>query len=135
MLKTNWEKMPNMGKQTCYQTKGGCPRRTNVGLGQVSIVPLDWSMDDTQTYAWTCRQVCKEAKKAKWVMQSKQGKHINIAQVGEGCIASTQTPQSYILQVVTPQQTLGGMGVTTKVQTHKGHKAGQSLDLERLTYR
>ena len=51
MLKTNWEKMPNMGKQTCYQTKGGCPRRTNVGLGQVSIVPLDWSMDDTQTYA------------------------------------------------------------------------------------
>ena len=31
--------------------KKGCPRRTNVGLNQVSIVPLDWSMDDTQTHA------------------------------------------------------------------------------------
>ena len=39
------------GKHMCYQTKGGCLRRTNVGLDRVSIVPLDWSMDDTQTHA------------------------------------------------------------------------------------
>ena len=26
--------------------KKGCPRRTNVGLDLVSVVPLDWSMDD-----------------------------------------------------------------------------------------
>ena len=40
--------------------KKGCPWRTNVGLDQMSRVPLDWRMDDTQTHAWTCRQVCKE---------------------------------------------------------------------------
>ena len=27
--------------------KRGCPRRTNVGLDGVSIVPWDWSMEDT----------------------------------------------------------------------------------------
>ena len=31
--------------------KRGCPRRKNVGLDWMSIVPLDWSMDDTQTHA------------------------------------------------------------------------------------
>jgi len=37
--------------------KRGCPRRTNVDLDQISIVPLDWSMNDTQTHAWTCRLI------------------------------------------------------------------------------
>ena len=35
--------------------KMGCPRRTNIGLDQVSVVPLDWSMDKTQTHVQTCR--------------------------------------------------------------------------------
>ena len=35
----------------------------NVGLDRVSIVPWGWSMDDTQTHAWTCTQACKDAKK------------------------------------------------------------------------
>ena len=48
--------MPNRGKQTYEAHEGAnnmlsnkrvCPRRTNVGLDQVSIVPLDWSMNDT----------------------------------------------------------------------------------------
>ena len=45
--------------------KRGCPRRTNIGLVQVSIDPLDWSIDDTR------KQICEEAKKAKWVAQNK----------------------------------------------------------------
>ena len=64
--------MPNRGKQTCeaqkrqtnmLSNKRECPRRTNVGLDQVSIVPLDWSTGDTQTHARTCKQACKDAKK------------------------------------------------------------------------
>ena len=43
--------------------KKGCPRKTNVGLDQVSLVPLDWSMEDTQTHAKTCMQACKDVKK------------------------------------------------------------------------
>ena len=38
----------HMKRQTnMLSNKRGCPRRANVGLDQVSIVPLDWSMDDT----------------------------------------------------------------------------------------
>ena len=72
------------GQTGMLSNQRGCPRRTNVGLDWVSIVPLDWSMDDTQTHAWTCRQACKDAKvakKTKRVAQSKQGKHINITEV------------------------------------------------------
>ena len=43
--------------------KRRCPRRTNVGLDRMSIVPMDWNTDDTQTHAWTCRQACQDAKK------------------------------------------------------------------------
>ena len=48
--------MPNRGKQECEEheearnvlsNKRGCPRRTNVSLDQMSIVPLDWTMDNT----------------------------------------------------------------------------------------
>ena len=39
------------GQTNMLSNKRGCPRRTNVGLDQVSIVPLDWSMDDTRTHA------------------------------------------------------------------------------------
>ena len=35
-------------KRACYQTKRECLRRTNVGLDWVSIVPLDWNMDNTR---------------------------------------------------------------------------------------
>ena len=35
------------GQTNMLSNKRGCPRRANVGLDQVSIVPLDWSMDDT----------------------------------------------------------------------------------------
>ena len=34
------------GQTSMLSNKRGCPRRTNVGLDRVSIVPLDWSMDD-----------------------------------------------------------------------------------------
>ena len=80
-------------------------------------------------------QRCKEAKKAKRVAQSKQGKHINIARKGERCVSSTPTPRGRISQVVTPNQSLGGTNVTTQAQAHGGHKAWQSLNLERLTWR
>ena len=73
-----------------------------------------------------------EAKKAKRVAQSKQGEHINIAWSGERCIPSTPTPWMCISQVVTSKQTLGGTIATTQAQAHGGHKAWQSLDLERL---
>ena len=59
-------------------------------------------------------QRCKEAKKTKRVKQSKQGKHINIAQSGEKCASSTPTPWRCISQVVASKQTLGGMDVTTQ---------------------
>ena len=55
--------------------KKGCPRKTNVGLDQVSLVPLDWSMEDTQTHAKTCMQACKDVKKQRkpnrWRIASK----------------------------------------------------------------
>ena len=35
------------GQTSMLSNKIGFPRRTNVGLDRVSIVPLDWSMDDT----------------------------------------------------------------------------------------
>ena len=43
--------------------KRGCFTRINVGLDRMSIITLDWSMDDTQTLARTCRQACKDVKK------------------------------------------------------------------------
>ena len=41
-----------------------CPRGTNVGLDQMSIISLCWSMDNTlasKTHAWTYKQACKDA--------------------------------------------------------------------------
>ena len=35
------------GQINSLSNKWGFPKRTNVGLDRVSIVPLDWSMDDT----------------------------------------------------------------------------------------
>ena len=96
--------------------KRECHRRTNVCLNRMSIVPLEWNMDDTQTHAWICKQACKrckEAKKAKWVTQSKQGKHINITQSREKCVSSTPTPRRCVSQVVTPKLALGRMDATT----------------------
>ena len=72
-----------------------------------------------------------EARIAKRVAQSMQGKHINIALSGESCRTSTLTTRRCISQMVTSKQTLGGMDVTTQAQTHGGHKAWQSLYLER----
>ena len=74
-----------------------------------------------------------EARKAKRVAQSKQGKHIKVMQSGERCVPSTQTPRGCISQMVTPNQSLGGMDATTQAQAHGGRKAWQSVDLERLT--
>ena len=39
------------GKTSMLSRKIGCLRRKNVGLDRLSIVPLDWSIDDTQTHA------------------------------------------------------------------------------------
>ena len=52
--------------------KRWCPWGTNVGLEQMSMTSLCWSMDDTlasKTHAWTCKQACKDAKKP-WVAQT-----------------------------------------------------------------
>jgi len=42
-------------------------------------------------------QRCKEAKKAKWVAQRKQGKHINIAWRREVHIKHTNTTEVYLI--------------------------------------
>ena len=54
---------------------------------------------------------------------SKQDKHINITQSGEKCVSNTPTPQGYNSQVVTSNQSLRGIDVTTQEQAHGGHKA------------
>ena len=44
--------------------KRWCPWGTNVGLDQMSITSLCWSMDDilaSKIHAWTCEQACKDA--------------------------------------------------------------------------
>ena len=35
------------GQTSMLSSKRGCPRRKNVDLDRVSIVPLDWSIDNT----------------------------------------------------------------------------------------
>ena len=50
-------------QRNMLSNKMGCPWGTNVGLDQVTIVPLNWSMDNTPTHTRTCRHVCKDAKK------------------------------------------------------------------------
>ena len=137
------------GKRTCFQTKRWCPRRTNVGLDRVSIIPWDWSVDDIQTRAWTCRQACKDAKKQrKWKGWHKASKasmstsHVNVAWSGERCASRTLTPWRCISQVVTSKQALEGTDVTTQAsgpkyqqaQAYRRHKACQSLDLDRQTW-
>ena len=146
MQRTYYQRKPNGGKQSMLSiwkrqtsmlsNKKGCPRRTNVGLDWVSVVPLDWSMDEWHTdlcikkYG-SVQQESIEARIAKRVAQSKQGKHINIARSGESCRTSTQTSRRCISEMVTSKQTLGRMDITTQAQTHRGHRAWQSLDLER----
>ena len=63
MLKDKLSKEAKQGQKNVLSNKRGCPRKTNVGLDRVSIVLWDWSMDNIQTHAWTCRQACKNAKK------------------------------------------------------------------------
>ena len=82
----------HMKRQTSMlSNKKGCPRRTNVGLDRVSIVPLDWNMDDTQTHAWTCRQACKDARKQrKQTSGTKQAWQATLHRA-EVCIQQTGT--------------------------------------------
>ena len=54
-----------------------------------------------------------EAKKAKRVEQSKQGKHINITWGGERCESGTPTPWRCISQTVTSKQTLEETDIAT----------------------
>ena len=73
MLETSKEKMPNGGKQTCEAHKKARKHvikqtgedKCRFGLNVHSSIGLE--LDDTQTHARTCRQVCKDVKKAKWV--------------------------------------------------------------------
>ena len=68
------------GQTSMLSNKRVCPRRTNVGLDQVSIVPLDWSMNDTSKQRFIMNMQASvqkesiEAKKAKRVAQSKHDK-------------------------------------------------------------
>jgi len=45
MLKENLSKKAKQGQTNMLSNKR-CPKRTNVRLDRVSIVPRDWSMDD-----------------------------------------------------------------------------------------
>ena len=47
MLKDKLANDAKRGQTSILSNKRGCHRRTNIGLDLVSIVPLDWSMDDT----------------------------------------------------------------------------------------
>ena len=78
--------MKHTKRQTnMLSNKRGCFTRINVGLDRMSIITLDWSMDDTQTLARTCRQACKDVKK----QRKPNGCHTNTMKVylknGNGC--------------------------------------------------
>ena len=47
MQRDTLTKRAKRGHTKILSNKRGCPRRTNVGLDWMSIVPLNWSMDDT----------------------------------------------------------------------------------------
>ena len=53
------------GQTSMLSSKLWCPRRTNVGLDRVFIVPLDWSMDDTSKQGLMHEHVSKRAKMQK----------------------------------------------------------------------
>ena len=80
---TNKQESRQTDKQTNKKRKKAnkrwCPRGTNVSLDWMSITSLCWSLDDTlasKTYAWTCKQACKDAKKANgWHKQARQAYH------------------------------------------------------------
>ena len=147
VLKTRQEKMPNKGKQICEaheeankhvikQKRVSQEDKCRIGSSVPSSIGLEYGgHTDLCKNMQASMQRCKEAKKAKQVAHSKQGKYINIAQSGEGCELVTPTPWGCISQVVTPKQTLEGTVVTTQAQAHGRHKARQSLNLKRLTCR
>ena len=47
MLKDKLANDAKWGQTSILSNKRGCHRRTNIDLDLVSIVPLDWSMDET----------------------------------------------------------------------------------------
>ena len=53
------------GQTSMLSSKRWCPKRTNIGLDQVSIVPLDWSTDDTSKQGLMHEHVGKCAKMQK----------------------------------------------------------------------
>ena len=61
------------GKTSMSLDKKGCPRRTNVGLDQVSIVPVDWSMDDISKQRLMYEHVGKHAKRMHKSKESQTG--------------------------------------------------------------
>ena len=135
--------MPNRGKKTCEahkrankhiikQTMVFQEDKCRFGSGVHRSIGLVYEHHTCMNMQASVQR-CKESKKAKQVAQSKQGKHINITQSGERRVLGTPTPRACISQVVTSKQTLEGMDVTTQAQAHRGLKAWQSLDLERLT--
>jgi len=86
-------------------------------------------------------QRCKEEKKAKRVAQSKQGKHIHTRSGERVCIKPTDTTEVYLTSGRIQQATRGTDATTQasglkdqQAQTHEGHKAWQSLDLDKQTW-
>ena len=61
------------GQTNMLSNKRGCPRRTNVGLDRVSIVPLDWSMDGTSKQRLMHEHVGKHAKRMHRSKESQTG--------------------------------------------------------------
>ena len=83
----------------------------------------------------------KMQRKAKWVAQSKQGKHIHTWSRERICIKQTDTTEVYLTSGRIQQATRGTDATTQanglkdqQAQTHEGHKAWQSLDLDKQTW-
>jgi len=49
MQRDTLAKRVKRGQTNMLSNKRGCPRRKNANLYRASIVPLDWSMEDTLT--------------------------------------------------------------------------------------
>ena len=95
--------------------KRGCPRWINVGLDRVSIIPLDWSMDDISEQRLMNEHVGKHAKMHKSEeSQTGSTKQEKQAHSRERCVSSTPTPRRCISQVVTSKQALGGTNAATQ---------------------
>ena len=112
------------------------------------IVPLDWSMDNTSKQGLMHEHVGKRAKRVHRSKESqtggtKQAWQATLHRVEKGYASSKPASQGCISQLVTSKQSTKGTDATThanglrdrQAQAYGGHKAWQSLDLDRQKLR